>query len=146
MGTIDLAAIPEDTILTFPVVLPTGVTNLSNVAEIQVAVSFPELASKTFLVTNIKASNIPADMEAEVLTQSMQVTLRGPKALIGLLSPDDLIIVVNLAGAQPGTFTVKGNVVLSSQYSACGPIKSDSVSVTLRSTLEAQTDDPEGNG
>lgn len=146
LGTIDLAAIPEDTILTFPVVLPTGVTNLSNVAEIQVAVSFPELASKTFLVTNIKASNIPADMEAEVLTQSMQVTLRGPKALIGLLSPDDLIIVVNLAGAQPGTFTVKGNVVLSSQYSACGPIKSDSVSVTLRSTLEAQTDDPEGNG
>ncbi|MBQ9844043.1 MAG: hypothetical protein IJO31_07820 [Oscillospiraceae bacterium] len=146
LGTIDLAAIPEDTILTFPVVLPTGVTNLSNVAEIQVKVSFPELATKTFTVTNIKTGNIPADMEAEVLTQSMQVTLRGPKALIGLLTPDDLIIVVNLADAQPGTFTVKGNVVLSSQYSACGPIKSDSVSVTLRSTLEAQTDDPEGNG
>ena len=138
--------IPEDTTLVFPVVLPTGITNLSNVAEIQAKVSFPELATKTFIVTNIKAGNVPVDMEAEVLTQSMQVTLRGPKALISLLTPDDLVIVVNLADAQPGTFTVKGSVVLSSQYSACGAIKSDSVSVTLRSILEAQIDDPEGNG
>lgn len=146
LGTIDLSMIPEDTTLVFPVVLPTGITNLSNVAEIQAKVSFPELATKTFIVTNIKAGNVPVDMEAEVLTQSMQVTLRGPKALISLLTPDDLVIVVNLADAQPGTFTVKGSVVLSSQYSACGAIKSDSVSVTLRSILEAQIDDPEGNG
>ena len=146
LGTIDLSTIPEDTTLVFPVVLPTGITNLSNVAEIQAKVSFPELATKTFIVTNIKVGNVPADMEAEVLTQSMQVTLRGPKTMISLLTPDDLVIVVNLADAQPGTFTVKGNVVLSSQYSACGPIKSDTVSVTLRSILEAQIDDTEGNG
>ena len=146
LGTIDLATIPESTTIIFPVVLPTGVTNLSNVAEVSVTVAFPELASKTFVVTNITPGNIPADMEAEILTQSMQVILRGPKSLIDLLTPDDIMIVVNLSDAQPGTFTVKGNVVLSSQYAACGPIKTDSVSVTLRSTLEAQDDDPDGNG
>ena len=146
LGIIDLSTIPEDTTLTFPVVLPTGVTNLSNVAEIQATVSFPNLATKTFTVTNIKTGNIPVNMEAEVLTQSMQVTLRGPKAMISLLTPEDLTVMVNLANAQPGTFTVKGSVMLASQYSACGPIKMDSVSVTLRSTLEAHTDDPEGNG
>lgn len=146
LGTIDLAAIPESTTITFPVVLPTGITNLSNVAEVFVTVAFPELATKTFTVTNITPGNIPADMEAEILTQSMQVTLRGPEKLIDLLTPDDIMIVVNLTDAQPGTFTVKGNVVLSSQYAVCGPIKTDSVSVTLRSTLEAQADDPEGNG
>lgn len=146
LGTIDLATIPEATTLTFPVVLPTGVTNLSNVAEVYVTVEFPELAIKTFIVTNIAPGNIPADMEAEILTQSMQVTLRGPKNLIDLLTADDVMVVVNLANAQAGTFTVKGTVVLGTQYSACGPIKTDSVSVTLRSTLEAQTDDADGNG
>lgn len=146
LGTIELGSIPETTTLTFPVVLPTGVTNLSNVAEVYVTVSFPELATKTFIVTNITPGNIPANMEAEILTQSMQVTLRGPKNLISRLTPEDLLIVADLSNAQAGTFTVKGTVVLSSQYSACGAIKSDSISVTLRSTLEAQTDDADGNG
>lgn len=136
LGTIELASIPEDTTITFPVVLPTGVTNLSNVAEIQVAVAFPELAVKTFLITNITHRNIPADTEVEILTQSMQVTLRGPKSLIDQLKPEDLSVVVNLADAQPGTFTVKGAVMLPSQFNACGPIKAESISVTLRSTLE----------
>lgn len=140
LGTIDLAAIPEDTTLVFPVTLPTGVTNLSNVAEIQVTVAFPELAAKTFVVTNIIHRNIPADMSAEILTQSMQVTLRGPKGLIEQLKPEDITVAVNLADAQPGTFTVKGSVVLPHLYSACGPIKAESVSVTLRSTQETVTE------
>ena len=136
LGTIELAAIPEDTILTFPVVLPTGVTNLSNVTEIQVSVAFPELAVKNFVVTNITHKNIPADMEAEILTQSMQVTLRGPKNLIDQLTPEDISVVVNLADAQAGTFTVKGAVMLPPHFGTCGLIKAESVSVTLRSIME----------
>ncbi len=136
LGTIELASIPEATTLTFPVVLPTGVTNLSNVTEIQVSVAFPELAVKTFQVTNITHKNIPADTEVEILTQSMQVTLRGPKDMIDQLNPEEISIVVNLADAQPGTFTVKGAVLLPPQFGTCGLIKAESVSVTLRSTLE----------
>lgn len=136
LGTIELAAIPEDTTLTFPVVLPTGVTNLSNVTEIQVSVAFPELAVKNFVVTNITHKNIPADMEAEILTQSMQVTLRGPKNLIDQLTPEDISVVVNLADAQAGTFTVKGAVMLPPHFGTCGLIKAESVSVTLRSIME----------
>lgn len=140
LGTIDLGTIAEDTVLTFPVVLPTGVTNLSNVTEISVDVKFPELATKTVTVTNITATNVPADMEAEILTQTMQVTLRGPKAMIEQLTDADVSIVADLTGAQAGTFTVKGKVVLSNQFAACGAIKTESVSVTLRSTLEEQSE------
>lgn len=140
LGTIDLGTIAEDTVLTFPVVLPTGVTNLSNVTEVSVDVKFPELATKTVTVTNITAANVPADMEAEILTQTMQVTLRGPKAMIEQLTDADVSIVADLTGAQAGTFTVKGTVTLSSQFAACGAIKTESVSVTLRSTLEEQSE------
>lgn len=136
LGVIDLSAIAEDTVLTFPVVLPTGITNLSNVTEVTVELKFPELATKTVNVTNITATNVPADMEAEILTQTMQITFRGPKTLIEQLTDTDVSIVVDLANAQIGTFTVKGKVSLTSQFAACGAIKADSVSVTLRSTLE----------
>ena len=136
LGTIELGNIPEDTVLTFPVVLPTGVTNLSNVTEVQVSVEFPELASKTFIVTNITPGNIPADMEAEILTQSMQVTLRGPTSMINRLKSEDIVVLVDLTDAQVGTFTVKGSVVLPNQYADCGAIKAESVSVTLRNLLE----------
>lgn len=146
LGSIELGTIAEDTILTFPVVLPTGVTNLSNVTEVSVDVKFPELATKVVTVTKITAINVPADMEAEIVTQTMQVTLRGPKNMISQLTDGDVSVVVDLSGAQAGTFTVKGAVSLNSQFAACGAIKTESVSVTLRSTVEALDDDPEGNG
>jgi hypothetical protein len=77
-----------------------------------------------------------ADMEAEILTQSMQVKLRGPKNLIDQLTPEDISVVVNLADAQAGTFTVKGAVMLPPHFGTCGLIKAESVSVTWRSTME----------
>lgn len=146
LGTIDLGTIAEESVLTFPVVLPTGVTNLSNVTEVTVDVKFPALATKTVAVTRFIPINIPADMEAEILTQTMQVTLRGPKEMIDKLTESDVSVLVDLANSQAGTFTVKGVINLTAAYAACGAIKTESVSVTLRSTLEAQTDDAEGNG
>ncbi len=138
LGTIDLGTIAEDTTLTFPVILPTGVTNLSNVTEVTVDVKFPDLAVRTLTVTKIAPANVPADMKAEILTQTLQVTLRGPKELIDALTEEDVSVLVDLTDAQPGTFTVKGTVSLSSAYTQCGAIKMDSISVTLRSTEDAK--------
>ena len=70
----------------------------------------------------------------------MQITFRGPKTLIEQLTDTDVSVVVDLAGGQIGTFTVKGKVTLTSQFAACGAIKAESVSVTLRSTLEGQAE------
>lgn len=146
LGTIELGKIAETTSLNFPVVLPTGVTNLSAVSEVTVTVSFPELSTKNFTITDISAIHVPEDMVAEIVTQSMQVTVRGPRALMSQLTAENITVTVDLKDAQTGTFTVKGKVTLDSQFSACGAIKADSISVTLRSALEELTDDPEGNG
>ena len=137
LGTINLADIPQATKLTFPVTLPSSVTNISGVTEVTVGVRFPQLSSKTFTVTDITAINVPEGMEAEILTRAVQVTIRGPKELMKTVQASDISITVDLTDAQAGTSTVKGTVKMDSKYAQAGAIKSDSISVTLRSNLEA---------
>jgi len=146
VGTLDLGMIPDTTNLTFPVVLPAGVTNISAVSEVQVTVRFPALATKSFTVTDITAINVPEGTVAEILTQTLQVTIRGPRDLMSTMTEENISVLVDFTDAQPGTFTVKGNVVLDPAYSGTGAIKSDSISVTLRSAMEPLEDDAEGNG
>lgn len=133
LGQVDLSQIPEDTVMTFPIVLPTGVTNISSVAEATVEISFPLLDTKTFTVTNITGVNIPASIEAEILTQSMQVTIRGPRDIMKTMTESAITALVDFSAVQTsGTSTVKANIILSESYEEAGPIKADSVTVTVR--------------
>ena len=134
LGTIDLAEIPQATKLTFPVTLPSNVTNISGVTEVTATVQFPQLGSRTFTVTDITAINIPAGMQADILTQAVQVTIRGPKDLMKTVEAENVSIVVDLTDAQPGSYTVKGIVKIDEAFAQAGAIKSDSISITLRET------------
>ena len=143
LGVVDLATLTKDAELTFPVVLPDGVTNLSLLEQARVVVKFPDLLTKTFTVTKFSEINVPENMEAEILAQALQVTVRGPKTLVSRMTERDVTVVVDFANAQLGTFTVKPTVVLGSAYSKVGAIGTYSVSATLRDPAEELTDDPE---
>lgn len=139
LGTLDLSQIPEDTVITFPVILPTGVTNISSVAEVTVEIRFPKLATKTLTVTDIVAENIPEGYEGEILTESMQVVVRGPRELINSMTENAITAVIDFSQVQTaGTSTVKAKLKIRDTYAAAGAIKADSVTVTLRQ-LEEET-------
>ena len=144
LGTIDLATLTSDTELVFPLTLSDGVTNLSMVTEAKVAVKFPELLTKTFTVTKFTAVNVPEDLEAEILAQALQVTVRGPKDLVNRMKERDITVSVDFTNAQIGTFTLKPTIVMGSNYSAVGAIGTYSISATLSDPLEELSDDPEG--
>ena len=96
-----------------------------------VTIKFPELSTKTLKITNIIAQNVPEGMKAEVLTQSVEVTVRGPKALISRLTSRDASVTVDLKNAQEGSFTVRAVVVLGEEFSRVGPIGAVNVAVTV---------------
>ena len=89
LGTINLAELLEDTVLTFPVVLPEGVNNETGITEVKVDVQFPELVTRTFNVTEIHAENVPEGMEVDMITQALEVKIRGPKALVRAMKETD---------------------------------------------------------
>lgn len=118
---------------TFPIVLPNGVTNLTGVQEANVTIRFPDLLKKTFTVTNIETLNLPIGMELELLTKALQVTVRGPKALVEKMTAGDITVNVDLSGAQPGSTSLKPEISIGEEFKGVGAVGGlDSVFITLR--------------
>lgn len=109
-----LGEIPEETTMEFDIKLPTGVENLTGKDKLSVKIEFKNLVSKTIKVTNIQAKQVPAGMKAEILTMEMTVVVRGPKAQIEALKPENLRVLVDFTGAQQGTDTYKAMVQVDS--------------------------------
>lgn len=136
VGTINLGELSEDTALEFPIMLPGSVTNLSNIETVEVSVKFPELVTKSFMVTNFTPMNVPDGLEAEIVNQALSVTVRGPQELVEKMTEEDITIMVDFSQAQLGTFTVKANVVMDMAYAKVGAIGNYQVSATLREPAE----------
>ncbi len=132
IGEINLGEIAEETTLTFDIAVPENVKNITNLTQATVTVSFPNLMTKTFNAKNFTAVNVPAGMEAEILTKDLQVTLRGPASLVRKMTDEDVSVVVDFANAAMGTTTVRGVVRLDSEFAAVGQMGTFSVTATLR--------------
>ena len=133
IGTINLGDYAKDTSdLIYPINLPDNVTNLSNVTEAKVSVTFPDLAMKTLTITDITAATVPAGLAAELDTKALTVTIRGPKAKINAITEADISAIVDLSGAQAGSTSYTATIVMSTEFSGVGAMGTYSVTVTLR--------------
>ena len=133
LGSVDLSTLENDTQMSFAINLPEGVTNLSNVTDAAVDISFKGLTIKKFMVSQIRAVNVPDGLECDLLNEVLEVTLRGPTAQISQLTPEDIIVTVDLTGKEIGTSTVKAMITIQGeQFARIGEMGTHSVSVTLR--------------
>ena len=131
LGKIDLRAIEKDQVVTLPITLPEGVTNLSNISEANVDIQFAGLMTKVFEVENILGENIPEGMEAEIMEKKLSVLVRGPSSDILKLLPEDITVVADFTDAVAGTSTFKASVRIPELYSAVGAVKSYSVTANI---------------
>lgn len=132
LGTVDLGEILEDTTLTFPITLPEGVTNETGVTEATVEVKFSDLKTKVLNITKIQAVNVPEGMEVDMITQALEITVRGPSLLIDAITEKDVTVTVDFANAQPGTATMRATVTFGSTFDDAGTVGSYVVSATLK--------------
>ena len=136
IGTINLGEILTDETMTFPIVLPEGVTNITGTTEATVEIKFPNLQLKTLNVTQIEAINVPDGMEVDMLTQALEVKVRGPIALVERLKETDITVTVDFTGAEPGTATVNAAIVLASGYTDVGAVGTYNVTATVQAKTE----------
>ena len=142
LGSIDLSAIEADFEQTYPITIPEGITNLSERTEATVKVQFLNLAIMDFEVTDITTANVPAGMEAELMSQVLKVRLRGPAAIIKKLTAQDIKVVVDFSGKELGSFTIKPTITVSGEaFANVGAVGSYSVSATLREIVEETTEE-----
>jgi len=132
IGAVNLATIAEDKVLTYPIVLPEGVTNETGLNEATVNVQFPNLKTKEFDVTTIRAINVPEGMEVDVITKVLPVTIRGPKDLVGSMKETDVSVKVDFTDAQLGSATMKAEIVINKAFKEVGVMGTYSVTATLK--------------
>lgn len=130
LGTINLGEIPGDQTLTFPIKLPEGVTNETGVVEATVEVRFPDLGSANLTVTNIQAVNVPEGLEVDLITQILEIQVRGPKASIEKVTASDITVKVDFANEQIGTATVKAEITID--IDGVGAVGTYNITATLR--------------
>lgn len=132
IGTINLGEMLLDETLTFPVILPDGITNETGVEQATVEVMFPQLMIKTISVTEINTLNVPEGLEVDMITQALEVKVRGPISLVKKIKESDLTVTVDFAGAQIGTATMLAEVTLSEEFKDVGAVGTYQVSATLQ--------------
>lgn len=96
LGDIDVAEKTENFETTVKVVLPNGVKNVNNVESAKVSVSFNDVQTRTFTVTNIRMENLPDGTTAKIAESSAQITVRGISEDIMRLKAEDLQLVVDV--------------------------------------------------
>lgn len=130
LGTIDLASVTGPKKMEFPITLPETVTNQTGVTTAQVDLSFKDLATKTFSIDKFQAVNIPEGLEPSVLTQKVEVTVRGPKASIAAVTLADIVATVDYKDQDAGTVTVPLTITVKG-HDDVGAVGKYSISVTL---------------
>lgn len=132
IGTVDLSKLLEDTQLTFPITLPESVTNETNLTEAIVDVKFPSLRIKKLNVTDITAVNVPEGLEVDMITQMLEIKVRGPIALVEAIRESDISVTVDFSQAELGTATMRADVTIDSNFTDVGIVGTYQVSATLQ--------------
>lgn len=139
VGSVNLGELLAESELTFPIVLPEGVTNETGVYEVTVSVRFPNLGIATVNVTNIQPINVPEGFEAEIITQMLEVRVRGTIALVNTIRESDITVTVDFSGVQPGSQTLPVQIAVSGSFADIGVVGTYSATVTLRESAGDET-------
>ena len=137
LGTINLGELTEETVLPFNIVLDEGLTNLTGVTEANVTVSFPDLETKVFSVTEIQALNVPEGMIHELAAKVLKVTVRGPRNVVNRMSVKDIGVSIDFADMSVGTATFKAEIAIDTEkFPGVGAMGVYNVAATLQEAVD----------
>ena len=135
LGTVNLAELKgESNTLTFDIILPEGVTNMTGEAQVTATITFPDLSKKKITVGKdaFVISGVPKDAEVVWLTEFVEIELRGPKAKLKKLTEKDVTVAVDFTGEELGSISKVPKITLGSKYSDVGAISVSTVMATLQ--------------
>ncbi|SMC40135.1 CdaR family protein [Papillibacter cinnamivorans] len=133
LAAIDLSKILVSSDLLYNITLPAGINNLSGVSQATVHIRLSGLPTRTYDATRIILSDVPEGYSASLVTQSVQVTIRGPEESLNTVSPEKIHLVADLKDiGATGRYTVSAKAYLDG-YDDAGPVGEYKVVVSITS-------------
>lgn len=136
VGTIDLAKVPRSTKLTFPIILNEEIKNRTGLTEVEADVQFNGLTIRDIVIESIQSINVPEGLEAEIITEKLTVTVRGPTEIVNQLKPENITATVDFTGAEVGSATFRPRFTFPEAFQSVGVLQTDSVTATLQPVEE----------
>ena len=131
LGPISLSDVVGTNTFTRPIALDPSLTNESGLATATVTVTVEGLDTEVFAVNNIRTTNLPEGYNAETITKSVLVTVRGPAEDLANIDASQIRVVANLSGVTTeGSQQVRAYVYLDGT-STVGVIGEYSISVNI---------------
>lgn len=96
LGSVDLAKVISSENFTFPIPVGQEVVNISGVQEATVTVSVQGLSTANFTTDNIELVN-PNNVDAELITRSLTIQVRGSEDALAQILPQYIRVVVDLS-------------------------------------------------
>jgi len=112
LGTIDMLSFSRTDTFEFPINVPEHIINLSGETTAQALVEVLGLDIAFRSITNIQYVNVPSGYRAEIVTQSLDVRLRGESDDLDLITPLNIRVVADLSERGPGTSRVPARVYI----------------------------------
>ena len=143
LGTINLADLKNDTnTMTFDVILPEGVTNMTGETEVTATVSFPSLAKKklTISMDQFQSVGVPEGAVINWITEVVEVELRGPKDLIKNITENDITVTVDFSDEEMGSISKLPKITLSTAYHSIGAVSVSTVTATMQEGVQDATE------
>lgn len=129
LDTIDLSQIVEDTELTLPVHMPEGITNETGIQEVKVTVKFSGLVTKKLQVSDIKTVNVPAGLKVTPAAKRIEITVRGPQALVDKLLAEQVKVELDCTNVQQGNVSLKAKITV--EVDGVGAVGTYNVTATV---------------
>jgi len=131
LGTIDMTVFGLSRIEPFPIIVPDHLTNISGETLATVHVDVIGLDIAFFITSNLLVSGVPAGHQAEILTQSLDVRLRGKSDDLIHVSSLNLRVVADLTDRNPGTQRVLARVYIDGIDADIDPVGEYFLTVTI---------------
>ena len=131
LDPIDLSQVVDTAKFERTVVLPAGISNVTGVDKITVTVTVNGLATTRLTVKNIHPKNTN-NLQADIYTEVLQVTFRGPESVIDKLTADDVTAYADFTGLTSGIYSeVPVLFAFNGRFANVGAIGSYTVSAAL---------------
>ncbi len=132
LGTVDLSSFASSFEDSYNVVLDNDISNVTGITEVKVIVEVIGLETKKFNVTNITTINGTAGRKATVVTENVEVTLRGKSNVLSKIAANNIRVVADLSdlGSTTGVFQPPAKVYVDG-FTGVGAIGEYSVYVKI---------------
>ena len=137
LATIDLADFASTFSDVYAIPLDNELKNITGATEAKVTVEIVGLETKSFRVSNISCVNVAEGYTADILTESLDVTLRGNPESLAQLKRESIRAVADLTdiGAATGTYMPKVRIYVDG-FTDVGAIRINGADYTVSVEIE----------